>query len=89
MKKIVCLTSVLVIVVTVLSVFVLFYFCSEHPIKENTDRFIKVYSDFTNKIFVDTETNVLYFWHCGGYSGGLSVMVDENGKPLLWDKTNE
>lgn len=88
MKKIVCLSLVLIIVISVLSVSVLSYFFSDHPIKENTDRFIKVYSNFTNKIFVDTETNVLYFWHCGGYSGGLSVMLDENGKPLLWEKTN-
>lgn len=56
---------------------------------ETTTRFIEVYSDFANKIFVDTETNVLYFWHWGCYSGGLSVMIDENGKPLLLDKTNE
>ena len=87
MKKIVCLGLVLMIVFA-------FIGCSEQKSDntdntETTDRFIKVYSDSTNKIFVDTETNVLYFWHYGGYSGGLSVMVDENGKPLLWEKTNE
>ena len=48
------------------------------------DRFIKVYSDYSNCIYVDSETNVMYFWHSGGYSGGLSVMLDENGDPLLW-----
>ena len=89
MKKIVCLGLVLMIVFA-------FIGCSEQKSDntetdntETTDRFIKVYSDSTNRIFVDTETNVLYFWHYGGYSGGLSVMVDENGKPLLWKKTNE
>lgn len=89
MKKIVCLGLVLMIVLA-------FIGCSasksnnmETDNTETTDRFIVVYSDFDNKIFVDTETNVLYFWHWGGYSGGLSVMVDENGKPLLWDKSNE
>ena len=89
MKKIVCLCLVLMIVLA-------FIGCSEQKTDsmksdntETTIRFIVVYSDFTDKIFVDTETNVLYFWHCGGYSGGLSVMMDENGKPLLWDKTNE
>lgn len=88
MKKIVCLCLVLIIVFS-------FIGCSkqksdntESDNTETTDRFIEVYSDLTNKIFVDTETNVLYFWHCGGYSGGLSVMVDEHGKPLLWEKTN-
>lgn len=52
---------------------------------ENNGRFRKVYSDFTNSIYVDSETNVMYFWHHGGYSGGLTVMVDENGKPLIWE----
>ena len=88
MKKIVCLGLVLMIVLA-------FIGCSEQKTDsmksdntETTDRFIVVYSNFDNKIFVDTETNVLYFWHFGGYSGGLSAMVDENGKPLLWEKTN-
>ena len=48
------------------------------------DRFIKVYSEYSNCIYVDSETNVMYFWHSGGYSGGLSVMLDKNGDPLLW-----
>ena len=82
MKKIVCLGLVLMIIFA-------FIGCTETDNTETTDRFIEVYSDSTNRIFVDTETNVLYFWHYGGYSGGLSVMVDENGKPLLWEKTNE
>ena len=50
-----------------------------------SDRFIKVYSEYSNCIYVDSETNVMYFWHSGGYSGGLSVMLDENGDPLLWE----
>lgn len=52
---------------------------------ENNGRFRKVYSGFSNGIYVDSETNVMYFWHSGGYSGGLTVMVDENGKPLIWE----
>lgn len=84
MKKIVCLGLVLMIVLA-------FIGCSASKSNnmETSDRFIIVYSDFCNTIYADKETNVLYFWHFGGYSGGLSVMVDENGKPLLWDKTNE
>lgn len=50
-----------------------------------SDRFVKVYSDYSNCIYVDSETNVMYFWHSGVYSGGLSVMLDENGDPLLWE----
>ena len=49
-----------------------------------SDRFVRVYSEYSSCIYVDSETNVMYFWHSGGYSGGLSVMLDENGDPLLW-----
>ena len=55
---------------------------------ENNGRFRKVYADFLNTIYVDSETNVMYFWHTGGYSGGLTVMVNENGQPLtLYENT--
>ncbi len=87
MKKIVCLCLVLMIIFT-------FIGCSKEKTDnmksdnaETTDRFIRVYRDFNNAVYVDKETNVLYFWHSGGYSGGLSVMLDENGKPLLWEKS--
>lgn len=54
--------------------------------KETTsDRFVRVYSEYSSCIYVDSETNVMYFWHSGVYSGGLSVMLDENGDPLLWE----
>lgn len=51
---------------------------------ENTRRFRKVYDEFPDIIYVDSETNVMYFWHSGGSSGGLTVMVNENGQPLTW-----
>ena len=51
---------------------------------ENNGRFHKVYDEYPNTIYVDSETNVMYFWHTGGSSGGLTVMVNENGQPLIW-----
>ena len=51
---------------------------------ENNGRFRKVYGEYPNTIYVDSETDVMYFWHTGGYSGGLTVMVNENGQPLIW-----
>jgi len=36
-------------------------------------------------IYADSETGVMYVFVKDGYGGGLTVMVDENGKPLLWD----
>lgn len=53
------------------------------------NRFIKVYSQdkLTTpvEIWVDTETGVNYIYHCAGYSGGLTVLVDKDGKPVVTD----
>lgn len=38
------------------------------------------------EIWVDRETGVHYLWHTAGYSGGLTVLLDEEGKPVV-DKT--
>ena len=53
------------------------------------DRFFKLYSqggaiNSGNQIWVDSETGVQYFWHADGYGGGLTVLVDADGKPLLY-----
>lgn len=37
------------------------------------------------RIIVDRETKVMYFFDFRGRGAGLTVMVDANGKPLLWD----
>lgn len=52
-------------------------------------RFEKVYSQgiSTNEIWVDTQTGVQYFYHGGGYGGGMVVLVDAEGKPLLYRRT--
>ena len=39
-------------------------------------------------IFTDSETGVQYLWITGYYKGGLTVMVDKDGKPLI-DKGDE
>ena len=35
-----------------------------------------------NQIFVDSLTGVNYFYHNSGYSGGLTVLVDKDGKNI-------
>lgn len=35
------------------------------------------------KVFRDNETGVLYMYHHAGPTGGLTVMVDQEGKPLI------
>ena len=36
-------------------------------------------------IIVDTETGVMYLFRGAGYRGGLTVMVDADGKPLIYE----
>ena len=54
-------------------------------------RFIKVMTDGgllnNNEVWVDTQTGVQYLYHSAGNSGGLTVLVDAEGKPLLYRKT--
>ena len=80
MKKLISLVLALVLIFALAG-------CTGSSSENETtyDRFIKVYSEYSNCIYVDSETNVMYFWHSGGYSGGLSVMLDKNGDPLLWE----
>ena len=35
------------------------------------------------RILKDKETGVLYLFHYDGYAGGLTVMLDSDGKPLI------
>lgn len=48
-------------------------------------RFVKVYSQGagSTEIYVDKETGVNYLFHCSGYAGGLTVLLDEEGKPII------
>lgn len=51
------------------------------------DRFIKVYSQkgmvVSTEIWVDTETGVNYVFHKDGYAGGLTPLLDKDGKPVI------
>ncbi len=54
-------------------------------------RFIKTYSQGcgSNEIWVDTVTGVNYFYHNGGYGGGLTPLLDALGKPIVTPVTKE
>lgn len=50
------------------------------------DRFEKVYSQgrLANiEIWVDKETGVNYIFHQSGYAGGMTVLLDKDGKPVI------
>jgi len=49
-------------------------------------RFKKIYSQGSltcTEIWIDMETGVNYIYHSSGYSGGLTVLLDKDGKPVI------
>ena len=49
-------------------------------------RFVRIYSDgmvTVNEIWVDTRTGVYYFYHAAGNSGGLTPLLDRDGRPVV------
>ena len=50
------------------------------------ERFQEVYTQghiSTTKILVDTQTGVNYLFHMEGYGGGMTVLLDRDGKPVV------
>ena len=50
------------------------------------NRFAQIYSQgFSNimQIWVDKQTGVQYLWHASGYAGGLTPLLDRDGKPVI------
>ncbi len=49
------------------------------------NRFEKVYSEGlgSTEIWVDKETGVNYLFKTSGYAGGLTVLLDRDGKPVI------
>ena len=49
-------------------------------------RFEKIYSQGTmsvTEIWVDKETGINYLYHANGYYGGLTPLLDREGKPVI------
>lgn len=48
-------------------------------------RFKKIYSQGagSTEILVDKQTGVNYLFHSSGYAGGLTVLLDNEGKPIV------
>ena len=50
------------------------------------NRFEKVYSQGVGnvtEIWVDKETGVNYIFHASGYAGGMTPLLDREGKPVI------
>ncbi len=51
-----------------------------------TERFKKVLSQGAvnvTEIWVDQETGVNYVFHASGYAGGMTPLLDREGKPVI------
>lgn len=48
------------------------------------DRFVRYHADYNLVVYVDKGTGVCYLWNGVGYKGGLTVMLDEDGRPLTY-----
>ena len=48
-------------------------------------RFIRVYSQGggSTEIWIDQETGVTYLFRQSGYAGGMTVLLDREGKPVI------
>ncbi|MBR1423592.1 MAG: xylan 1,4-beta-xylosidase [Ruminococcus sp.] len=50
------------------------------------DRFVVIEKEgtmFARKVIVDKETGVNYLWVSEGYAGGLTPLLDRDGKPVV------
>ena len=55
-------------------------------------RFVKTYSDGlfgSNEIWVDRETGVNYLFHATGNAGGLTVLLNRDGTPVITPIPND
>ena len=62
------------------------YLLPEGGKKMAKQRFEKIYSQGSmnvTEIWVDKETGVNYLYHASGYSGGLTPLLDREGKPVI------
>ena len=53
---------------------------------QENKRFKKIFSEgkvTATEIWVDTETGVNYLYHAAGYSGGITPLLDKNGKVVV------
>lgn len=82
-KKLFCLLLILI-----LPICFLFSGCRNAETLSTKDFAIISYSangEATTVIYVHKKTRVMYLYIKIAYSGGLTVMLDANGKPLIYE----
>lgn len=83
MKKVIGIVLILIIMLVALTG------CTSEGQAYSSDRFKKILDEGTYEMICDTKTKVLYLQSTigGGYQGygGLTLLVDADGKPLLYE----
>ena len=54
--------------------------------EKDKKRFVRIYTQgalSTTEIWVDTQTGVNYLFQTSGYAGGLTPLLDREGKPTI------
>lgn len=81
------------LIVVVLLCLIVLCSCSNNK-TENSNRCYVVTNDITFVLVVDTsyldvfvhkETKVIYIFNNASYKGGMTPLLDEDGKPILWE----
>ena len=75
------------IVILAIIIILLLTGCDTHSTEWDQQETARLYvTDHSNsyRIYVDKETKVMYLRTKQGYGEALCVMVDADGKPLLW-----
>ena len=75
------------LVMTALGVTLLMSGCTQHETEKHQqeeNRLMVIDDSMSYRIYVDKETMVMYLRTKQGYGEALCVMVDADGKPLLW-----
>jgi len=58
------------------------------------ERFKRIYKQGSKlgpeltEIWVDKTTGVHYLYHAGGYAGGLTLLLDKDGRPVVTTTVN-
>ena len=59
---------------------------TEELTMSKNERFEKIYSQGAlsiTEILIDKETGVNYLFHTNGHAGGMTPLLDKNGKPVV------
>lgn len=82
----------LILLALILAMALVLFACSETNEEDNAVyslcdgvTFVKVVERGDFDIYVHEETGVMYISEYGQHQSGLTVMLDANGKPLIWE----